>query len=158
MPVTYDPIATTTLGTAGTVTFSSISQSYTDLLLVVEGTASPAVNIEMRVGNGSVDTASNYSNTYMVGTGSSALSSRETSQTVCSIGAVYTGRTINLIQLMNYSNTTTNKSFLNRMSAAGSGAAAYVGLWRNTSAINIITLTTTLGAGTVLSLYGIKAA
>jgi hypothetical protein len=38
MAITYEPIATTTLGSAAaSVTFSSISGSYTDLVLVVTG-------------------------------------------------------------------------------------------------------------------------
>jgi hypothetical protein len=39
MAITYEPIATTTLGSAtSTVTFSSISGSYTDLVAVFEVT------------------------------------------------------------------------------------------------------------------------
>jgi hypothetical protein len=39
MAITYEPIATTTLGTAeASVTFSTISGAYTDLVLVIEGT------------------------------------------------------------------------------------------------------------------------
>ena len=44
MPITYEPIATTTLTTTtASVTFSSISGSYTDLILVINGTASAGV-------------------------------------------------------------------------------------------------------------------
>ena len=37
---TYTPIATTTLGSAGTITFSSIPSTYTDLVIVLNGNGS----------------------------------------------------------------------------------------------------------------------
>ena len=41
MPATYEPIATTTLGSAAaSITFSSIAGTYTDLRLVMVGTTS----------------------------------------------------------------------------------------------------------------------
>ena len=57
MAITYEPIATTTLGSAAaSVTFSSISGSYTDLVLIVVPKATTGDYIRCRVGNGSVDT------------------------------------------------------------------------------------------------------
>jgi len=64
MPITYEPIATTTLSSAqSSVTFSSISGSYTDLVLVFSDVklSSGDSAIDIQVGNGSVDTSSNYS-------------------------------------------------------------------------------------------------
>jgi hypothetical protein len=71
---TYEPIASQTLGSAvSSVTFSSIPQNYTDLILVVNYGIS-ANNFGARIRfNG--DTGSNYSDSFIYGTGSSALSS-----------------------------------------------------------------------------------
>jgi len=92
---TYTPIATTTLGSgAASVTFSSISGSYTDLVLVGQFTGSAANNqVSIRVGNGSVDTGSNYSFTQVYGTGSATASSQSTSDTSILIGYTDTATT-----------------------------------------------------------------
>jgi len=73
---TYEPIATTTLGTAQpTVTFSSIASTYTDLVIVAQLTTAAPTNMRIRF-NG--DTTANYSNTTVTGNGSTATSVRET--------------------------------------------------------------------------------
>jgi hypothetical protein len=159
---TYEPIATQTLGSsAATVTFSSIPSTYTDLVLVVAGTASGGDDILMQFNS---DTASNYSYTILYGTGSVAGSvrgSNGTSILVDYYGAMGTGQNNRIIQINNYSNTTTNKTSLVRANNAASGTDAIVGLWRSTSAINAIRLfmgTATFATGSTFSLYGIKAA
>jgi hypothetical protein len=114
------------------------------------------------------DTASNYSMTELYGTGSSAASSRRTSQT--SIETSYNlvnfdnGNIGNaLINVMNYSNTTTYKTLLartNSPSATYPGTVASVGLWRSTAAINSMTLfaAANFSSGSTFSLYGIANA
>jgi len=159
MPITYEPIATTTLGSAQTdVEFTSISQSYTDLIIVISGSANPAQNINMRVGNGSVDTGTNYSATYLAGNGSSASSGRFSTQSNALVGAIYSDRGNCIVQLQNYSNTTTYKTFLSRQNSAGNQTGAYVALWRSTAAINTIRFINSFDANTSLTLYGIKSA
>ncbi len=60
MPATYEPLATTTLGSAASsVTFSSISGSYTDLVVVFSGTAGGGNSNLILTFNS--DTGSNYS-------------------------------------------------------------------------------------------------
>jgi hypothetical protein len=165
MPQTYTPIATNTLGTAvPTVTFSSISQDYTDLVLVAATTStSAATNFTLRLGNGSVDTASNYSATRLVGNGSSATSGTN-SATVLNFGDVGNPSipTVNIISIMNYTNTTTFKTILGRANTSDIQVQGLVGLWRKTpEAINIITIGTGSGnfaIGSTFTLYGIKAA
>ena len=166
MAKTYEPISTQTLGSAtATVTFSSIPATYTDLVLVC--------NIAQAAGNNSLrfrinsDTGSNYSATYLYGNGTSALSGRDASQTS---GTIYvsgstTIETNYIVQFMNYSNATTYKTLLGRSNRASSEVAADVGLWRNTSAINSISLamggsfpTNNFATGSTFALYGIKAA
>jgi len=78
MPSTYTPIATTTLGSAASsVTFSSISGAYTDLVLVGAGTLASNLYLNVKFNN---DTGSNYSRTELYGDGSSAASYRESNQ------------------------------------------------------------------------------
>lgn len=160
MPATYEPIATTTLGSAqSSVTFSSISGSYTDLVLIGNGFTSADENIRIRF-NG--DTGTNYSNTLLYGTGSSALSARNTSSTSLILASLSSTATSNFItHIMNYSNTTTNKTVIQRGSNPSTIVRADVGLWRSTAAINSITLLVASGnilTDTTFTLYGIKAA
>jgi hypothetical protein len=162
MPVTYEPIATTTLGsTQSTVTFSSISGAYTDLVLVSSAlSAGTSQTIMMRF-NG--DSANNYSFTYVFGTGSVALSGTVGSISFAIGGsAVATNAAVNIVQIMNYSNSTTNKTVLGRRGQAGNYTFADVSLWRNTAAITSISLqpenSQSFASGSTFTLYGIKAA
>jgi hypothetical protein len=160
---TYTPIATTTLGSATlTVTFSSISGSYTDLVLIIGGkNASSDQGIVTQVGNGSIDTGSNYSTTYLIGDGTSATSGRASSATSIIAGRMDNVASTSIINYMNYSNTTTYKTVLGRGND-GTLVIQHVGLWRNTAAINTINVfnlsSVNFATGTVLTLYGIAAA
>jgi hypothetical protein len=159
MAITYSPIAKTTLGSPQTdVEFTSISQSYTDLIIVISGSADPAQNVNMRVGDGSVDTGTNYSATYLAGNGTSASSGRFSTQSSALVGAIYTDRGNCIVHLQNYSNTTTYKTFLGRQNSAGVQTGAYVALWRSTAAINTIRFINSFDANTSLTLYGIASA
>jgi hypothetical protein len=155
MPSTYEPIATTTLGSAqSSVTYSSLG-SYTDIVIVYNGTTDN--NLSLRF-NG--DTGSNYSVTRIGGYGSSASSGRYSNQTLM-LGNYSTANTISIWQVMNYSNSTTYKTALAKGGGADYGTEAYVGLWRNTAAITSITVLSSSGnlaSGSTITLYGIKAA
>lgn len=156
---TYTPIATTTLGSAqSTVTFSGIASSYTDLILVINGTASSTNNHLVRFNN---DAASNYSYTDMYGDGSSAGSGRATSSTGIFIGNGSGTQYTKIVQIMNYSNATTNKTALNRSNSSAEAVAVQVGTWRSTAAINRVDIVATAGSmntGSTFTLYGIAAA
>jgi hypothetical protein len=167
MPITYEPIATNTLSsTASSVTFSSISGSYTDLVLVVIGHNSSGDDYTPIIRfNG--DSGGNYSRTRMFGDGSSASSSSFSNQT--DAVAVGTGFSTNssrqasgIVNIMNYSNSTTYKTILTRANRADSSVYTDVNLWRNTNAITSIQLLIAGGGvmaiGTTITLYGIKAA
>ena len=76
MTATYDPIATTTLGSAAsTITFSSIPNTFTDLRLVLFGVTLNATGTynQIRFNN---DTGTNYSWTQLLGNGSAAQAQR----------------------------------------------------------------------------------
>ena len=162
MPITYEPIATTTLGSAASsVTFSSISGAYTDLVLICTGKMVSASTVKFQF-NG--DTGSNYSMTRLYGNGSSALSERSSNGTSGPFGV---WRTTNpqysLISLQSYSNATTYKTYLTRDYDDAGNVSARVGLWRNTSAITSISIIGDGGGadyatGSIFTLYGIKAA
>ena len=166
---TYTPIASQTLASATpTVSFTGISQAYTDLKVVINGGISQAdANTFVRVGNSSVDTGSNYSATFVEGRVTTANSARFTSQTSMQLdyyGSISTTNSSLLLDFMNYSNTTTYKTVLSRYgnntSTSYKGVGALVGLWRSTAAINIITFSLGGGnfnVGSTFTLYGIKA-
>jgi len=168
LPSTMTPIATNTLAAdTATVTFSSIPQSYTDLMIVIQGRGSYAdtsINTYYQF-NG--DTSSNYSVTRLQGNGSTAVSNRGTSQSVGYITYVPANNatagelSANTINIMNYSNATTYKTSISRSAVPGSYAASFVGLWRSTAAITSIVLGCDAGnwkSGSSFILYGIKAA
>ena len=167
---TYVALDKITVGTAtNSITFSSINQSYTDLVIVTDAGASVVSEVDLRVGNSSVDTGSNYSRTVVSGSGSSVTSTRNSNQTYWrpNFNSVYddaNGKSNHIFQFMNYSNTNVFKTMLYRGNSAAYGVDASVNLWRSTAAINIITLyanvagTKNFLAGSTFSLYGIAAA
>jgi hypothetical protein len=176
MPATYESIATTTLGSAQTtVSFTNISQSFTDLKLVISNvkTTTTARNVFIRVGNGSIDSGSNYSHTNLGARALSAtpFSDRQTSQTSGKL-SWYTASTttypqMSVVDILNYSNTTTNKTMISNTrvdpgDGTYSGVEVLVILWRSTSAINYLDVFTDVAdsfqSGSIFTLYGIKAA
>ncbi len=157
---TYTPIATTTLSGGTSYTFSSIPSTYTDLVLVLNvAITSGSSNILMDY-NG--DTTSKYSFTRVRGDGTSALSNQVANLTSNYIGDISTAFSTNIIQIMNYANTSVNKTTLSRSNEAGGNVQAWVTLWRNTAAINSIKVypagAQTFSNGSMLTLYGIAAA
>lgn len=160
MPSTYEPIATQTLGSAAlTVTFSSIPSTYTDLVIAATGLTTAGTTLAMRF-NG--DTATNYSETYLLGNAGTASSGGDTSVNKMYLFNWYSdSQGTGLINIQNYSNTTTYKTALMRGGQAGYNVWATVGLWRSTSAINQVALTgdaATFQIGSTFTLYGIAAA
>lgn len=160
---TYEPLATQTLGSnQASVTFSSISGSYTDLVLIVNGGQSVATANGGLQFNG--DTGSNYSQTYLRGNGSTASGTRASNEAILRIDGIgwpTSNNANSIIQIQNYSNTTTYKTVLTRFNAAVYGTEAIVGLWRSTSAINQIVVKSEAYAwlsGSTFTLYGILSA
>lgn len=161
---TYTPIATTTLGSAAsTVDFNSISGSYTDLVLICNTGTTSGLNYALSLQiNG--NTSSVYSGTRLIGNGSSATSSRYTGSNTI-YGFTQSGSIISnvIFHFMNYSNTTTYKTVLQRFNRADAGTVALVALYPSTSAITSLSLSAELGgttflAGSTFTLYGITAA
>jgi hypothetical protein len=169
--MTYTPLARTTLVDAqATVVFSSIAQTYTDLVLVMQPTSNGGdENVGIRF-NG--DTGANYSYTRMGqnNTTSSVTSNRSASftrinATEASGTSTNLGNLVIVSNIFNYANATTFKTVLNRSNSLGAlynGIELFAGSWRNTNAINSITVmqggTRTFLAGSTFTLYGILAA
>lgn len=157
------PLASVTLsGTTSSVIFSGISQSYTDLTLVInvasEGTYFPYIQFNS-------DTGNNYSFTELLGNGTSASSSRLSNYNLIQTYNVNTTTAVDTTvtwNVMNYSNTTTYKTTLSRANNAGNGTNSIAALWRSTSAINSIFVgiiasgvTRNYTTGSTFNLYGI---
>ena len=163
MASTYEPIATQTLGgAASSVTFSSIPASWTDLVIIASGLGSGNTGVGMQFNS---DTGTNYSATFLEGNGSSASSERQSSTNYIRVAwnALWDTSTVSnlVINIQNYSNTTTYKTSINRANNAGRVTGATVGLWRSTSAITSVKLeavSANFATGSIFTLYGIKAA
>jgi hypothetical protein len=159
MPATYEPIATHTLSSAqASYTFTSITSAYTDLVVVMNGSVtSGAVSVGLTF-NG--DNGTNYSMTYLYGSGTSATSGRSSTSANIYCMDISTSNSTLICQVQNYSNTTTFKTSLQRGNAASNAVTSTVGLWRNTAAITSLTLSNsnTFITGSTFTLYGIKAA
>lgn len=164
---TYEPIATTTLTSAQTgITFTGISSAYTDLVMVLRLISlGGGAALRLQVGNGSIDSGSNYSATFLTGSGSAASSDRTSNATFINLLRLTgTGTTpaTHIFQFQNYSNTTTNKTIISRTSQSQAEVGASIGLWRSNSAINQIYIfestSSNMNTGTTATLYGIAAA
>lgn len=169
MASTYTPIATTTLGSdAANITFSSISSSYTDLVLVTNlrstKTSSSTDTFGIQFNS---DTGSNYSARRLMGDGSAASSSGWANlsnlwimEVISDTGTAGVFSPV-LINLNNYSNSTTYKTAIFRNSN-NTYIVAGAGLWRSTSAISSISIISAGGfnvkSGSSATLYGITAA
>jgi hypothetical protein len=166
MATTYEKIATTTLGAgAASISFTSIPGTYTDLRLVLVGT-SPGNYPSIRYNN---DSASNYSMTQIYGTGSSAASNRNTSQTEWypNINAMSsTVPTMIEVDVFSYAGSTFKTGLAtSSFDFNGSGSTVRsVGLYRSTTAITRLDIFALYGSpqefntGTTATLYGILKA
>jgi len=160
MPATYEPIATTNgTGSSGVITFSSIPSTYTDLVVVSSMIGDANAAVRMRF-NGDT-TNSNYSYILLYGSGSAAGSTTETATQIYLGHANTSTPNASIVSLNNYSNTTTYKSVLSRGNQVNQFVSEVTGLWRNTAAINSVTIAMDSGnftTGAMFTLYGIKAA
>ena len=162
---TYTPIATTTLGSAqSTLTFSSIG-GYTDLVLItsIKHTGSGSGYWVQALPN--ADTSASYGNTYLMGDGSSASSSRYSNRSDGYFIGLSDSSGFSIIKtnFMNYANSTTYKTAISRSDSATYQTMALVHLWAKTDAITSIKLqieggSVQIATGSTFTLYGIAAA
>lgn len=165
---TYTPLATTTLSSdTGIVTFSSISGSYTDLILVINAAFTGSSSYIYLQFNS--DTGTNYSHIELYGNGSAAGSTRGSNENYAICGNTATSTTgyaVSIMHIQNYSNSSTYKTVISKGSSSSALVEEFAALWRNTAAITSITISNNnyagysykFTSGSTLTLYGIKAA
>jgi hypothetical protein len=160
---TYIPLANLILGsTTTTVTFSSISGAYRDLVLVFSGsTTSNGAGASLRF-NG--DTGNNYPFVRVLGI-STPLSSAATASNLALLASnegLGTAISNAIFQIMDYSATDKHKTTLNRNNnnnTLGTHTEMIAGRWANTGAVTSIVITSTINfaIGSSFALYGIVA-
>lgn len=159
---TYIPLANITLGSsAASVTFSSISQAYRDLVLVVSATGSAADSLRSRL---NADTSTNYAVVNMTGSGSTASSSAFSGRNGfdLSVNAALstTENLLCTVQVLDYSATDKHKPVLARTGRAGQADEALALRWASTSAVTTMSVYPNSGSftsGSSFALYGIVA-
>jgi hypothetical protein len=151
MSVFLQPLQTITVGSggAGAVNFTSIPQTFTDLIVMssARDVLSSAGTAGMRVRfNG--DSGTNYSTTVVYNGAGTAASSRASSDTVGQIGEIDNAGNVAYASSVAYIPNYTGSNYKSWTvegtgeinSSALYGNALKAGLWRSTSAINSITI------------------
>lgn len=172
MATTYTLISSNTVSgsTTTSVSFSSIPSTYTDLVLSISGRTDSA-NVEDGVNlRFNSNSATNYSETFIYGNGSTASSSRDSNQTYGYVyysldGADATASTFGNLEIYIPSYTVSQNKPISSFGVAESNATAVrmsagAILWRNTATISSIQITPLSGsnfsANSTFYLYGIK--
>lgn len=168
MPGTYFPISSTTLSsTSSNIAFTSIPQTYTDLRMIISAPANTSSNSYM-VGTFNSDVTSSYSVTELRGS-YGAVSSQRTLTTAegnylaPAFGTTPTDSGVLIWDIFSYTSSTIAKSSLVKQAVnnGDEGMSIISNLWRNTSAItriDVVVIGSPFAVGSVISLYGIKAA
>jgi hypothetical protein len=171
MPNTYTLISSNVLGSsAASVTFSAIPATYTDLVVRFSSRTSRASVFDQIKLTFNSDTATNYSDTYIFGDGSTAYSGSDVSSNysllVYSNGDSATASTFGQGELYvpNYTASTKKPSssfVVAETNAATQRMGANANLWQGTAAITSITFTpftaTNFLSGSSFYLYGLKS-
>ena len=168
MPTTYEAIATVTVGSGGaaSIDFTSIPQTYTDLLLKLSARSTHSSIDPCRVTFNS--SSSGYSYRSIFADGSSVASYSGSSQSWLEVqyipGTAQTASTFNNaeIYIPNYAGSSNKSASLDAVQENNATTAYIVPmawLWSNTSAITSITLALSNGnfaQYSTATLYGIK--
>lgn len=163
MATAWTPLANVTLGAnAATVTFSSISQSYRDLVLVatVRGTAAQTEDYAYLRFNG--DAGANYSRIEMNGNGSTASAAQFSNLipiTMVAANGTANSYGLNKMDIFDYSASDKYKIVSYRLNPETITDLG-LGRWSNTAAItslSCVAYTGSFAAGSSFALYGIAA-
>jgi hypothetical protein len=170
MSVFLQPIYTQTVGVGGasTITFNNIPQTFTDLVIKYSSRTTAAatdVDIYMQL-NG--DTGNNYSATRLYGQGSSVGTDRQLNSNIIRIaGTVGTSATANTFAsgetyIANYAGSNYKSVIVDDVEESNTATGFYMfltaGLWRSTSAITSMLLSSGSGSFvqySTFSLYGV---
>ena len=165
MAITYEPIATVNgTGSSNTISFTSVPATYTDLVMVFEGAAASGGTAGLSFTINGNTSGNLYSDTRIQGNGSTTSLSRNSSTNLGNFGYISSSnRSMSILNIMNYSNTTTFKTLISRsntLDASDGRVGSYVALFRDTAAVNRVDITATpnFATGSTFTLYGIKAA
>lgn len=166
MAITYEAIATVTVGSGGasSIDIQNIPNTYSDLLLVLSLRGSTSAWNSHRLYFNNTNT--NLSYRYILGDGSGASSSSGSNGYIGTIGGSNTTTntfTNTAVYVPNYTSSN-NKSYSVDNVAENNGTTGYnvliAGLWSSTSVIDRITVVSDGGANWVqystATLYGIK--
>jgi hypothetical protein len=157
----FESIATITLGSTGTVSFTSIPSTYASLQLRI---LSKGGNDDRWKFNN--DAGSNYSYHHLLGDGSTVSAGGTANAGGAMLGVSFgTGNYVSFAvsDIHDYASTTKFKTVRTIYGWDSNGVYSQEirlrsSLWRNTNAITSITSLDTFAAGSVFSLYGIKGA
>jgi hypothetical protein len=167
MPVTYTLISSATVGSGGasTIDFTSIPQTYTDLVLKLSGRTNGSGSVVNLSFNSST---TGFTNRYLQGGGSGSIT-QGANLTRFSLSINESSETASLfgngeIYIPNYTGST-NKSYFTDTASDNNATSAYsfliAGLWSNSAAITSISLSPNSGSFIQYStayLYGISNA
>lgn len=160
MPATYDQIATQTLGSSTTIiTFNSIPQTFTDLVLVLIGqTTGGADSIGVRLNN---DSSAIYQYRVGAGNGSTTSASTGNNETSLRVGPLYATQSSITANILGYTATNMWKTVTSRANNGDNQIGMTASCWRSTTAVTSLTVNSLFGAmasGTMATLYGIARA
>lgn len=156
---TYTPLANVTLGAAASsVTFSSISQAYRDLVVIVSGKGTTDFVVNVTLNN---DAGANYTQVNMRGYLGAFSSSTTVSSAPLAVNAdPTTSPGMYVLNLLDYSATNKDKIILSRGQNAATQVNSISTRWANTSAVTTLKLATassTFAAGSSFALYAIAS-
>jgi hypothetical protein len=171
MATTYEAIATVTVGSGGAanIEFTSIPQTYTDICIKLSARSDRASWLDYLYVRFNGSSATNYSDRYILGYGTTVESASHSSAAQLYMVAI-TGDTATAstfgngeIYIPNYAGST-NKSVstdlvLENNSASNNSLSLNAGLWSQTAAISSVTLSNQYGnfvQYSTATLYGIK--
>lgn len=165
----YESIATVTVGAGGasTVDFTSIPSTFKHLQVrILSSIPSTTASGTFRVGNGSIDTGSNYATHYIYGNGGGTLAAGAEPNVsyMYALGGTNSSTIFSssIVDILDYTNTNKYKTIrvLYGFDRNGSGDVVFTsGLWQNTAAITnlrFIPPTGNIGQYSSFALYGIR--
>jgi hypothetical protein len=171
----FESIASITVGSGGasTIEFTSIPQTYQHLQIrgVIAQTGSNASGgWDYVIARFNSDNGNNYTNHYLIGSGSSANASGYTGQSGASVAAATLTGGISIFpafmtDILDYGTSTKNVTVRSFYGAETNTSTSEVGLssslWINTAAVTSVTLSgfgsLTFAQHTTVALYGVKA-